>query len=76
MPLKASIPPQRLLQLAATKLPPIAQQLHDGSSSMNNDVIDPLSWLSGYAFSIRGQHTPNNMKIRYEILHLIEIAQL
>jgi hypothetical protein len=76
MPLKASIPPQQLLQLAATKLPSIAQQHHDGSSSTNNDVTDPLSWLSGCAFSFRGQRTPNNLKSGYEILHLVEIAQL
>jgi hypothetical protein len=77
MPLKASIPLQQLLQLATTKLPPIAQQHHDRSSfPTNNDVTDPLSWLSGCMFSFRGQRTPNNMKTGCEILHLIEIAQL
>jgi hypothetical protein len=79
MPLKASIPPQQLLQLAAAEPLPTPQQ-HDDKPSfsfpMNDDVTDPLAWLNDRALFFRGQHTPNNIKIGYEIFHLIEIAHL
>jgi hypothetical protein len=79
MPLKASIPPQQLLQLAAAEPLPTPQQ-HDDKPSfsfpMNDDVTDPLAWLNDRTLFFRGQHTPNNIKIGYEIFHLIEIAHL
>jgi hypothetical protein len=66
------IPLQQLLQLVAIEPPSIPQQHHDRSFfPTNNDAADPLSWLNGCVFFFGGQNTPNNIKIRYEILYLI-----
>jgi hypothetical protein len=61
--------------LAAIEPPSIPQQHQDRPFfPTNNDAADPLSWLNGCVFFFKGQHTPNNINIGYEILHLI--AQL
>jgi hypothetical protein len=64
-----------LPQLAATKTPSAPKHRYAKLSiPKNDDMTDTLMWPSICMFSFRGQHNPNNTKIRYEILHLI--AQL